>query len=528
MSKGSTWNVWDFHLHTPHSILNNQFGDPDDDETWEKYISEVERITSEKGIVAVGFTDYFTIEGYKKVLQFKERGRLENVLAFPNIEFRLNVSVNERRLNIHVLFSPDVKPERVEENFLHDLDFVHENDPFEGPQIRKLKISNLTEFGNNTQQQHERFSGLKPFQVGCMTAVVDYMQVNETLIKNFRGDYLIALAEENLSALDWDSQYHAIRKQLIQMSHVVFSANPNSRDFYLGKKHSQPEEYMAEFKSYKPCIWGCDSHGYNERFLEPDLERLCWIKAETTWNGLKQILYEPEHRVIIQKHNPEPNKNIYSLSTIQIQQTELNENLSINDVDIDINPNLVAIIGGRGSGKTALLDLVASCFREGDKLNTLEQSFFYRIFVEADSRQISEEAIRVNLGFISGDEFSRRIGSDNDECCFEKSDIIYLTQNHFEEFSARPNKLNEHIIDLIYEKYPAEKREYESGHKEIRNLIREIQNINLSIQQLETEIEGERQEAEVELKIKHGEQTDYLNRISAIEKQGNYQAMKIK
>ena len=23
---GSTWGKWDFHVHTPYSILNNQFG----------------------------------------------------------------------------------------------------------------------------------------------------------------------------------------------------------------------------------------------------------------------------------------------------------------------------------------------------------------------------------------------------------------------------------------------------------------------------------------------------------------------
>jgi hypothetical protein len=26
IERGSTWNRWDFHVHTPYSILNNQFG----------------------------------------------------------------------------------------------------------------------------------------------------------------------------------------------------------------------------------------------------------------------------------------------------------------------------------------------------------------------------------------------------------------------------------------------------------------------------------------------------------------------
>ena len=55
MSKGSTWNIWDFHLHTPFSALNNQFGSSNDDTVWDRYVSDIETKSSEKGIVAIGF-----------------------------------------------------------------------------------------------------------------------------------------------------------------------------------------------------------------------------------------------------------------------------------------------------------------------------------------------------------------------------------------------------------------------------------------------------------------------------------------
>lgn len=515
---GSVWHKWDFHLHTPCSILNNNFGDPGDEDTWEKYISELVKVSSDNEIVAVGITDYFTIEGYKKLLEYKERGRLDKLFIFPNIEFRLNQLVKGRRINLHVLFSPEVLPQKIEENFLHDLCFVRENHPFDGTELRKLKISNLREFGENLQKQHGEFSDRSPLYIGCMNAVVDYEQINNTLRNNFKGDYFVVLAEEDLSVMGWSSQYHAMRKQLIQMSHAIFASNQESREFYLGKKHPSPEEYINEFKSFKPCIWGCDSHSFDERFLEPDLNRYCWIKSEVTWDGLKQILYEPEYRVAIQENNPEPNKNIYSLSRVGIPQTEINETLSIDDIEININPNLVAVIGGRGSGKTALLDLIASCFLEGKKLYELEQSFFYRVFVESDIRYTSSQSIDVQLEFISGDMFRKEVAFENDNVFFEKSDIIYLTQDHFEEFSSNPNKLNKHLIELIFEKFPDEKRNYDGDQYGIQEVIREIQNINLLIQQLEEEIEGERQGTEVEMKKKQGEKADYEDRIVKIEK----------
>ena len=39
IERGSTWNRWDFHVHTPYSILNNGFGfDPDPE--WKTDVAE--------------------------------------------------------------------------------------------------------------------------------------------------------------------------------------------------------------------------------------------------------------------------------------------------------------------------------------------------------------------------------------------------------------------------------------------------------------------------------------------------------
>src|SRR5690606_2486855 len=94
----------------------------------------------------------------------------------------------------------------------------------------------------------------------------------------FSGKHLLVLPEPNFPG--WDGQYHATRKQLYQVAHAVFSSNPANRAFCLGKCHPSVEEFIEEFKSLKPCIWGCDSHGLEERFLKPDGERYCWIKSE--------------------------------------------------------------------------------------------------------------------------------------------------------------------------------------------------------------------------------------------------------
>jgi ABC-type cobalamin/Fe3+-siderophores transport system ATPase subunit len=525
MFRGSTWKIWDFHLHTPYSVLNNQFGDPENEETWVKYYDRTETIAEEKDIVAIGITDYFTIEGFKRVREAQaEEGRLEGLWLFPNVEFRVDkiIYVGEKakhpkRLNMHVLFSPELDPNDIEENFLHDLEFVYENEPFDKKKSRKLKINNLTSLGEKLKKQHPNFFGRDSFEIGCMNAVVQIDQIKEILDNQFRGNYLLVLAEDNLSALDWDGQDHATRKHLIQMSHAIFSSNPKSREFYLGKNHANFEDYIDEFKSPKPCIWGCDSHGFEERFLEPDEKRYCWIKADVTWEGLKQILHEPEDRVRVQDKSPEPDKSIYTLDNISVRQTKISETLEIEKVDFDLNPNLIAVIGGRGSGKTALLDLIASGFQEGEKLKELEQSFIHRLYFGDPGNHSGNNPIQVSIRFASEEIHQFEIPYPRDDNWFERSDIIYLTQNHFDEFSANPDRLNDHIINLIFEKFSEEKREFDALNKEIDHLEKEIQKINLETEQLETEVAENKDRAQKELKKKLGEEKDLIVRIEKTE-----------
>ena len=94
--RGSEWRRWDLHVHSPLSILNNNFphlpnGDPD----WEPYLNKIEQ----SGMSVVGVTDYFTIDGYKALKAHQAQGRLENTLLLPNIEFRLDKLIQSRGEN---------------------------------------------------------------------------------------------------------------------------------------------------------------------------------------------------------------------------------------------------------------------------------------------------------------------------------------------------------------------------------------------------------------------------------------------
>ena len=117
--RGSEWRKWDLHVHTPASFEHGFGG-------WDEYVAELEKISD---VAVLGITDYFTIDGYKEVLHLRTKGRLQNfTLVVPNIELRLNIFIpkrssgeQQRRLNLHVIFSNEVNVEDIESQFLHAL-----------------------------------------------------------------------------------------------------------------------------------------------------------------------------------------------------------------------------------------------------------------------------------------------------------------------------------------------------------------------------------------------------------------------
>lgn len=354
--RGSEWRKWDLHIHSPLSILSNCYATlPGNEPDWPRFLGRLEGLE----LAVVGITDYFTIEGYKAIRHFQQNnGRLKQVTVFPNIEFRLNKIVprtgagGEKRLTLHVLFSNEVEPRDIEEHFLHDIDFVFEGHPQEPGRNRKLKVDNLRDLGERLKAENPAFTG-SALQVGAMTAVVDEKQICDLLASNsrFTGKYLVVLADENLSDIRWTSQGHVVRQTLLQRCDLVFGANPKTIQWCLGREpYGQgPEAFIREFKSLKPCIHGSDAHDFDRMGVPcarrgeaghvcgPDAGcdlRYCWVKADPTFEGLRQVVYEPEARVQIQTDDPTTVRSSKCLSRFTAPETRVNDDLTIARVDV--------------------------------------------------------------------------------------------------------------------------------------------------------------------------------------------------
>jgi energy-coupling factor transporter ATP-binding protein EcfA2 len=511
-TQGSSWRKWDLHIHTPASVLNNEFGGD-----WDVYVKALFTALIEKDIAAVGITDYFTINGYKKIREeylsnqakleslfsAEQIAKIKNILVLPNIEFRSNIFVGSNSVNFHVILSDTIPVKDIEEKFLHEIDFIYEGEPQSADRHRKLKENNLIELGEQLKAEHATFTQ-PPLFVGMMNAVVDDEQVSYILSQKdstFGGKYLfVVMADEDLSLIGWNSRDHLTRKVLIQKSDMLFSSNAKTRAWALGKAPylEGVEKFISEFKTVKPCIHGSDAHGLafighpcakrgesaHNCATQPngcDL-RFCWIKADPTFEGLKQILYEPDDRVVIQTDSPTPLKSSQSLDGFEITAATVEPELKFADTSVPINHSLVAVTGGKGSGKTALVDLIANIY-ENRAFCDDKNSFVKRI-----SEGRSPAALHTKVILQNGEEHAKEI---KDESYIEGASIVYVAQGELEKHVEDPAHLETYINNLIFDSNEIKDSEllfdYQNINDDVASLNERLRQANTIIFGLETE-----------------------------------------
>lgn len=372
-NNGSIWRKWDLHIHTPSTKLNNQYTNTD--ENFNKYID----ILQNSDVEVFGITDYFNIESYNIFLEkFQSRYPNSTKAFFPNIEFRLD-SKNSRdeHIQIHVIFSNDNSTILKIPNFLN-----------------RLELLSTASDGTKRYCCHDDLE-----IVGYDKAMVSKQFLLDALASNFnKAEYLIAGVANGYGSMrpsstgDGRGAEFAIE---LDKSCDLFFGNGNNVNFLLNKIESPR---INQGLPPKPVLSGCDAHSFDN--IEKKLGKKCtevsnaseitWIKADTTFEGLKQIIQEPEDRVKIQETKPDDNKTPYSVIK-SINFTSDNKNF--NKGSLNFNPNLNTIIGGRSTGKSTLLQILAHTLGE--------------LKSNGDSERIKEIADNVSIEWLDGETNSQ-------------------------------------------------------------------------------------------------------------------------
>jgi len=516
--RGSEWRKWDLHVHTPCSGLGHEFG-----ADFDRYATNFFKLAVEKQIAVVGVTDYFTIEGYQKIKEIQATPKrlihlvgeevaekASRILLLPNIEFRSSIIVDGSRVNFHVIFSDEIDPATINDDFLREIRFTSECGSGQADESWSLTEKSLSELGARLKRQHEKFRDRSDLCVGMMNAVVKHEDVTGALDRQtsrFKDRWVfVVAADEDLSRCSWDGQGHLTRKLFIQKAHMLFSANPQTREWALGRKQPSEMTYEEEFGALKPCVHGSDAHCYLQLF-EPAKGRQLWIKADPTFLGLRQIIHEPESRVHI-GDAPTAIGRIREESTkymceVRFERTgEAKASAVWFSGSLELNPGLIAIIGNKGSGKSALADVLGLLgeTRAASHFSFLDRKHFL------NPKQRLGAMFRANVRWYSGSEFSRTLSHPADPA---KQEIVkYIPQEYLETVCSELSKTEEsrfyrELMEVIFSHVSeADRLEKESlpelirfltSEKEskISRLESELYEMNASIVELEGRLTGE-------------------------------------
>ena len=217
------------------------------------------------------------------------------------------------------------------------------------------------------------------------------------------------------------SQLEATRRAIYQLSDMVFSSNPKDIAYFLGNGPDDADIVKEKCGSLMACIHGCDAHS-NEKVFAPADDRFCWIKADPTFEGLKQVLYEPKERVRISSSIPDEKPEYYVIDRVEITGKD-----KFSPEPIYFSDKLTCIIGGKSTGKSLLLHNMAMAIDEKQVEKKQETA-------TTNVRRIPELKVYWRDGICSEDRDKER-------------KIVYIPQTYLNRLSDEEQETTE--IDTI-------------------------------------------------------------------------------
>ncbi|MFA5432690.1 MAG: AAA family ATPase [Candidatus Paceibacterota bacterium] len=446
--QGAVWRKWDLHLHTPSSEDYENMSIGNDD---------IINTLSNNNIQCAAITDHHNID-CSRITELQKLGKEKNITILPGIEF-LSDARGDEPVHFIGIFSENC-----------DINYV------------------WAQIENNTKIKDVKGKKKKRNEIYC--------DLEETVkfIKELGGIVTIHAGKKSNSI---ENITNALPHGMAQKEDIA-----KIIDFFeLGKESDVNEYKMIVIKYLKkainkehPMILCSDNHNAADYKLKQN----CWIKADPTFEGLKQVINEPD-RVFI-GDMPE------ILSKVSLNKTKFIRKIEIKPVkgysqkqgkwfendEIKLNKELVGIIGNKGSGKSALADIIAlSSFYKDDKNfsfltpkkfreKNLAQNFESTITWEDET----PNNVNLNRSFKEEDGVLER--------------VKYLPQGYFEdlcnEFESL-NKFKNELENVVFQHLPDDEKYSKNTFEELieyrkRTVDKEISIIQSELNELNKTIIG--------------------------------------
>jgi energy-coupling factor transporter ATP-binding protein EcfA2 len=449
-NRGSLWQRWDPHTHAPGTLFNDRFlGD------WEEYLAKWEAATPP--VRALGITDYYLTDTYEQVSIAKASGRLpECQLIFPNVEMRLSIGAKRSFVNIHLLVNPST-PNHIDElkRFLERLRFEAFKGSFCCRRDELIRLGRKAD-PNITGDNAALKKGANQFKV-------DFNQLRREYENDewAEANVLIGVSgstSDGTAGLR-EAADTTLREEIEKFAHIIFNSSPKQRDYWLGHGALSPDQIRHRYDGLKPCLHGSDAHSSAD-VGAPAENRYTWIKGAIDFESLKQACIDP-NRAYVGERPPGGATSSQTIDGINIANAPW-----VKTPLLPLNAGLVAIIGPRGSGKTALADMIArGCDATSERLS--KQSFLVR------ARHLLGGAT-VALTWADGTHSSpHSLDAEEPLPSWEYPRARYLSQKFVEDLCASDGVTDEllHEIErVVFEAHDNDEREGATNFSELVEL----------------------------------------------------------
>lgn len=452
--RGSEWRQWDLHVHTPASFhwRGERFDQDADSDHNRALVDQMVAAMNAAQPAVFALMDYWTFDGWfalKRRLAEAGAPKLKK-MVFPGIELRLMAPMKtpNGRLNAHVLFSNEVQ-----DQILRDFKSALRLEIIERPLSNAALIEYARKLGADKLATHGcdkdavTSDDAAALRAGCMTAELN-VDSYKSAIANVPDGLAIGFmpydTSDGLTGVKWQDHY-AYFIGLFRSSPIFESRDVELRSCFVGEETEKNRPFLKAFQAGlgnvpRLVVSGSDAHcfvgtqGDNNKRGYGDFPsgKITWIKADPTFRGLQQVMREPAKRSYIGLRPPkqveiEANKT-YFIDRVAVTKEVLSAKGDwLDNTELPLNSDLVAIIGNKGSGKSALADVIALL---GNSRQKLHFSFLQRNRFRGKSGEPAKN-FAGRLLWLDGNSEVRNL---NDDPPPEKVEMVrYIPQGHFED-----------------------------------------------------------------------------------------------
>jgi ABC-type lipoprotein export system ATPase subunit len=478
-SRGSLWREWDLHIHSPASFHweGQRFGS--DQAQNANLVDEMIGALNDATPIAFGLMDYWTFDGWfaLKKRQADAGAPTLQKTVFPGIELRLAAPM-EGRLNAHVLFSDQTSDQHLRD-FLSRLKLELIQQPLSRDALieyaRYVGADKLAKHGFGKDEVDSNDD--EAFRAGCEIAELNVDSYKEA-IRLVPGDRALGFmpfsTNDGLNTVKW-SEHYAYTLGLFESSPIFETRKPDLWAAFSGLRTEGNKDWFDNFQAAlrgisRLAVSGSDAHcfrgnGTNDKRGYGDFPsgKRTWMKADPTWKGLLQVLKEPAKRSFLGERPPKLDRinqqKTFYIDGIHIRKTT-GSPLSDNWLDgtaIPLNPDLVAIIGNKGSGKSALADIVALL---GNSQQSAHFSFLKRDRFRGKAGEPARQFVG-ELSWLAGDPCIMNLSEDPSP---ERVELVrYIPQGRFEALcndhvSGKTDDFERELREVIFSHVPTEVR----------------------------------------------------------------------